>query len=84
MTIENVNSLLVGSLIFGVASTGVIVFTDRVIKRKSAFEISKANEEAEKAKAVAANTNERAAILEKDAAEARLETEKLKQRLAWR
>jgi len=55
-------------------------------KRIAAAEQSSlaANTEAAKANEAAAHAQERAALLEKQAADARLETEKLKQAVAWR
>ena len=53
-------------------------------KKSADTRIAVSEEQAAKAHATAAETNERAAILAKEAAEARLELERLKSRLAWR
>ncbi len=66
--------------IAALATLGAAYFFD-----KSAEEgISKAEEAAAHANRLAAEAHERAATLEKDAADARLETERLKASVAWR
>lgn len=71
------NWFLVGSLIVGVVSTYAIVASGKIRDTASKRDLAHAREESAKA-------NERAAQLEKDAALARLETERLKTLMAWR
>jgi hypothetical protein len=71
------NWLLLSSLVVGVVSTYAIVASGKIRDAKAKREVADAGEAAAKA-------NERAAQLEKDAAFARLETERLKNLMAWR
>ena len=71
------NYLLLASLVCGVISTYGIVASGKVRDEASKREIVQAQE-------VAAKASERAANLEKDAALAKLESEKLKAEMAWR
>jgi hypothetical protein len=71
------NWLLLASLIVGVVATFAIVVSGRERDAASKRELARAQEGA-------AIANERAAGLERDAAAARLETERLKGLLAWR
>ena len=71
------NWLLLMSLIVGVISTYAIVASGSIRDQQSKQELVEA-------KAETAKAHERAALLEKDAAAARLETERLKLLAAWR
>ncbi len=71
------NWLLVASLVVGVVSTYAIVASGKIRDAESKRDLAHAREGAAKA-------NERAAQLEKEAASARLETERLKGLMAWR
>ncbi len=71
------NWILVAALLIGVAATYAIVVSgnirDKVLKQDLATQGM-----------IASQANERAAILEKEAADAKLEQERLKAQLAWR
>lgn len=71
------NWLLLASLVVGVISTYAIVVSGKLREEQSKRELAEA-------RTVAAQAHERAALLEKDAAAARLETEHLKALAAWR
>jgi len=71
------NLFFIGSLVVGVISTLAIVESSKIRDAQSTREVAQAGEAAAKA-------NERASQLEKDAAFARLETERLKNLMAWR
>ncbi len=71
------NWLLLASLILGVVSTYAIVVSGKLRDEQSKRELADA-------RTIAAQAHERAALLEKDAAAARLETERLKAIAAWR
>lgn len=71
------NWLLLASLIVGVISTYGIVASGKLRDEQSKRDLAEA-------RTVAAQAHERAAILEKEAASARLETERLKALAAWR
>jgi len=71
------NWALVASLIVGVLATYAIVVSGKIRDEESKRQVAEAGRDAAKA-------SEKAALLEKDAAEARLETERVKGLLAWR
>jgi hypothetical protein len=71
------NTVLIVSAALGVASTILVVWTGNVKEEYLKFDVAHAGENA-------ANAIERAAVLEKDAAEARLETQRIIERLAPR
>ncbi len=71
------NWFLLASLVIGVISTYAIVASGKLRDEQSKQELAQARTEAAKA-------NEKAAQLEKDAAVAHLETERLKGLMAWR
>ena len=85
------NWFLVGALIVGVVSTYAIVASGIIRDKELKLElkvkddqISLANVRAEEAKAASSEANARAAESGKEAANARLETEKLKGAVSWR
>jgi hypothetical protein len=71
------NWFLLGSLVVGVISTYAIVVSGKIRDTESKRALAHARE-------VSAQANERAAQLEKEAAFAQLETERLKELMAWR
>lgn len=71
------NWLLLGSLVVGVIASYAIVQSGKIRDQQSKLDLADA-------KSATANANERAAQLEKEAALAKLETERLKQAAAWR
>ena len=85
------NMFGIGALVIGVIAAALVFWMGNVKEEYLRRELSETNARAEEAKAGvaiatenAAKANERAASLERDAAHAKLETERLKAQLAWR
>ncbi len=78
------NMFLIGALAIGVIATVIVVWMGNVKEEYLRRDLADTNARAEEAKVASANANARAAELEKEAANARLETERIKEVVAWR
>ncbi len=78
------NAIYIGAVVIAAIATFAIYQISQNISSRDAAEKQAARNQVEIAKAEAAKANERAAHLENDAAQARLEQERLKAALAWR
>ena len=78
------NIALLLSLVVGVISTFLVIWTGNIKESYLKRDIGSANAVAETAKKDAAIANEHAALLKKEAEVAKLEQERLKKELAWR
>lgn len=78
------NFSLVGALAVGVIATALVVWMGNVKEEYLRRDLADTNARAEEAKAASSGANARAAELEKEAANARLETERIKEAVAWR
>jgi hypothetical protein len=78
------NICLIGALVIGVIATAFVVWMGNVKEEYLRRDLADTNARAEEAKAASSRANARAAELEKEAANARLETERIKEAVAWR
>lgn len=78
------NIFLICALAIGVIATVLVVWMGNVKEEYLRRDLADTNARAEEAKAASSGANARAAELEKEAANARLETERIKEAVAWR
>ncbi len=78
------NIFLIVTLVVGVISTAIVVWMGNVKEGYLRRDLATTNAQVEEAKAASSAANARAAELEKEAALARLETERIKEAVAWR
>jgi len=78
------NISLIGALVIGVIATALVIWMGNVKEEYLRRDLADTNARAEEAKAASSEANARAAELEKEAANARLETERIKEAVAWR
>jgi phytoene dehydrogenase-like protein len=76
--------ILVGALLIGVGATYAIVVSGNLKEAALKREVAAAGAVAEIAKADVAKANETTAVLQREAEQARLQTERLKKELGWR
>lgn len=78
------NTIYIGAVVVAAVATFAIYQISQEISARDMIEKQAAKDQVEIAKSDAAKANERAARLENEAAQAKLEQEKLKASLAWR
>lgn len=78
------NIFLITALAIGVIATALVVWMGNVKEEYLRRDLAYTNARAEEAKATSSAANARAAELEKEAANARLETERIKEAVSWR